>query len=134
MKILIGNAFSMTLIRNHQVTIGEIEISELKSLALSNGVVSYWGHENSRKAAEGVLGVSLATKVMRPAIELSPEGYPMLYGEEYSECYVLSPEYKSNFRPAIGVEVPADAIAAWHALHVRWDRTNDADKLNSKGK
>ena len=120
MEILIGNSFSMTLIRNHQVTIKEIKIGKLKALASSDGVVSYWGHENTRKAAEEVVGCSLMPTSERPAITLDENFYPQLDGKTFRQGYVLSPEYRPGFRPAIGTEVSASDIVGWHALKLSW--------------
>lgn len=83
-------------------------------------VASFWGHENSRGAAEAVLGVSLATRGERPAVTLSPDGLPMLDGEVYSSCWLLSPDYPDGFRPAIGSEVNPEQIKGWHVLKLTW--------------
>ena len=88
--VLVGNAFPLSLVRN------------------------------TRLAAEAVLGVSLAPKTPRPAITLSAEARPQLEGYTFDTCWVLSPDYRKDFRPAIGQEVPLDAIRGWHALKLTW--------------
>ena len=73
-----------------------------------------------RGAAESVLGVSLATNGVRPAVTLSPALRPMLDGEEFSSCWLLSPDYPEGFRPAIGSEVGPEMIEGWHVLKLSW--------------
>lgn len=120
-KMLLGNAFPMTLIRRHVVRIEECAIDDLSKEARRRGVVSYWGHENTRAAAECRLGVDLRPKSNRPAIVLDRDGYPMLDGASYRTCYVLSPNYRDGFRPAIGAEVGGEDIVDWNALKLTWD-------------
>ena len=97
------------------------EICDWKSDALASAeVASFWGHENTRTAAESVLGVSLATNGVRPAVTLSPAQRPMLDGEEFSSCWLLSPDYPEGFRPAIGTEVGPEQIKGWHVLKLSW--------------
>jgi hypothetical protein len=71
-------------------------------------------------AAESVLGVSLQPKTERPAIMLSAEGLPMLEGEVFDVCWLLSPDYEQGFRPAIGTEVRLEQITGWHILKLTW--------------
>ena len=120
MEILIGNAFPMTLIRRHSIHVEEIDLEELRGLAASRGVKSFWGHENTRRAAEAELGVSLKPPVERPVITLDVDSLPALDGVSFRECYVLSPEYRQSFRPAIGAEVALADIVRWHALRLQW--------------
>ena len=119
-KILIGNSFPMTLIRDNAVRIEEIDLETLKALAESRGVESFWGHANTRAVAEGVLGVSLEAGTGRPVVTLDENNLPRLNGVTYRVCYILSPEYRRSFRPAIGMEVAAEDIAGWHALRIEW--------------
>ena len=119
-RILIGNSFPLTLIRGHRVVCEEIALDALREKLAGAEVVSFWGHENTRLAAEAVLGVSLAPKMPRPAITLSAEARPQLEGYTFDTCWVLSPDYRKDFRPAIGQEVPLDAMRGWHVLKLTW--------------
>ena len=95
-------------------------LAALKEALADAEVASFWGHENTRAAAEGVLGISLAPRTERPAVTLSPEERPMLDGEEFDTCWLLSPDYPEGFRPPIGVEVSPDQIVGWHVLKLTW--------------
>ena len=95
-------------------------IAELKSKLAETQVASFWGHENTRAAAESVLGVSLATHGPRPAVTLSPSMRPMLDGEEFSDCWLLSPDFPDGFRPATDSEVGLEQIKGWHVLKLTW--------------
>ena len=119
-KILLGNTFPMTLIRHHTVTVEECSVVDLAREAQRRGVVSYWGHENTRAVAEAQLGVDLRPQSVRPAITLDAKGYPSLDGNSFTCCYVLSPDYCTGYRPAIGEEVCAENIQGWHALKLAW--------------
>ena len=119
-RVLIGNAFPLSLVRGHRVTIEELSLDELRQMLNASEPDSFWGHENTRAIAEATLGVSLKPAVERPAMVLDSEGYPMLDGRSYKVCYVLSPDYTPGFRPQIGAEVAAADIHAWHALRLEW--------------
>ena len=69
----------MGLIRGHRVEIREIPLEELRTLLADAEVASFWGHENTRAAAEAILGVSLAPRTARPALTLDAEGYPRAF-------------------------------------------------------
>jgi hypothetical protein len=119
-KILIGNSFPFSLVRCAKLTVESVPLAELKSHLLESKVASFWGHANTRMAAESVLGVSLLPKTERPAIMLSAEGFPMLDGEVFDVCWLLSPDYEQGFRPAIGIEVGLEQITGWHILKLTW--------------
>ncbi len=121
--ILIGNSFPLSLVRR-PVSIRTVPFSWLKARLGSRPVISFWGHANSRPAAEALLGVSLATASERPALSLSAENYPVLDGMPFSSCYVLSPDYRPGFRPDIGAEVPPSDILSWHLLRIDWKPRN----------
>ena len=70
-KVLIGNSFPFSLIRCNRLIVEQKPISELKDAVSVTEVASFWGHENTRTAAESVLGISLATHGERPAVTLS---------------------------------------------------------------
>ena len=119
-KVLIGNSFPFSLVRCERLIVEQKPISELKDALASAAVASFWGHENTRTAAESVLGVSLATHGVRPAVTLSSTGRPVLNGEEFSGCWLLSPDYPEGFRPAISTEVGPEQIKGWHVLKLSW--------------
>ncbi len=118
--VLVGNAFPLSLVRNTRLLVESKSVDDLREMLVGAEVVSFWGHENTRLAAEAVLGVSLAPKMPRPAITLSAEARPQLEGYTFDTCWVLSPDYRKDFRPAIGQEVPLDAIRGWHVLKLTW--------------
>lgn len=117
--VLIGNSFPLSLIRR-AVKIETADLEAFKEMCHSTKIYSFWGHENTRAAAEVVLGVSVQPRVERPVVSLSKEGLPTLEGEIFTECYILSPDYKADFRPKIGEEVALEQIASWHLLRISW--------------
>ena len=119
-KLLIGNSFPFSLVRCDRLVVESVLLSALQSSLAGAEVSSFWGHENTRAAAERVLGVSLAPRTERPAVTLSPNMHPMLYGDVFDTCWLLSPDYREGFRPAIGQEVGLDQIAGWHVLKLTW--------------
>ena len=119
-KVLIGNSFPFSLIRYKRLIVESGSVEALRNVLTEAGAVSFWGHENTRTAAETVLGVSLVPRTERPALTLSPEKRPMLDGEEFDTCWLLSPDYPDGFRPAVGEEVSPDQIEGWHVLKLTW--------------
>ena len=119
-KVLVGNAFPFSLVRCERLMVEQRSVEELRTVLAESGVASFWGHANTRAAAEAVLGVSLAPETERPAVTLSAEGLPMLGGETFDTCWLLSPDYPEGFRPAIGTEVAPEQIAGWHVLKLIW--------------
>ena len=118
-KLLIGNSFPLPLIRR-EVHITLVTREELLRHVQDQFIASFWGHANTLPAVNAWLGLDLTPRVERPALTLSPEQLPMLDGHAYRECYVLSPDYRPGFRPAIGVEVPPNEILGWQLLHLQW--------------
>ena len=118
--VLIGNAFPLSLMRSARITVESMSVADLHAALADAPVASFWGHENTRPAAESVLGVSLVPKTPRPALVLDADNYPSLDGRSFRICWVLSPDYRPGFRPAIGEEVAADAIKGWHVLKLTW--------------
>ena len=121
--VLVGNAFSLTLVREGEVRIAPCPLEELTArLRAGAEVHSFWGHENTRAAAERLLGTGLAPRTPRPALVPSPEhgGRPMLDGVVFDECWVLSPNYAPGYRPAIGEEVDESRIGGWRLLRLTW--------------
>lgn len=120
-RVLVGNTFPLTLVRGHRVACEEIPVDALRAHLAGRSVASFWGHANTRAAAEAILHVDLAPAVARPVLALDGDNYPVLDGERFAEAYVLSPDYVANFRPAIGEEVAPESIRSWHALRLTWD-------------
>lgn len=120
-RILIGNSFSLSLVRKGQVTIAERGIAELKVLVAAGAAVhSFWGHGNTLAAAERVIGFPLRPKTERPAVVCAADGRPMFDGEIFDECWVLSPDYVTGYRPPIGTEVDESKIVGWKLLKLTW--------------
>ncbi len=120
-KILIGNSFPFSLVRCARLVAESSSLSVLKKELVGARVVSFWGHANTRSAAEELLGVSLEPKVERPALLLSDDARPMLDGEVFDVCWLLSPDYLEGFRPPIGSEVALSQIDGWHVLKLTWE-------------
>ncbi|MGI6355059.1 MAG: hypothetical protein GX937_01600 [Lentisphaerae bacterium] len=118
--LLVGNSFPLSLVRR-AVLIRPSNRKEFHVACVGREIASFWGHANTLAAASAFAGVDLTPRCERPALVLSAEGYPCFDGEEFQECWVLSPDYKVNFRPAVGVEVPADKICGWQILHLSWN-------------
>ncbi len=123
-SFLVGNSFPLSLIRR-KVVIEEATMEEFKEVCHEGKLHSFWGHENTRAAAEEVLGVSVKPKEERPAVTLTAEGFPTLDGEVFEVCYVLSPNYRGAFRPKIGEEVSSEQIASWHLLKMIWSEDSE---------
>ena len=119
-KLLLGNSFPFSLVRCERLEVESKPLAALKEALAGAEVASFWGHENTRAAAEGVLGVSLRPRTERPAVTLSSGNRPMLDGEEFDTCWLLSPDYPEGFRPPIGAEVTPEQIAGWHVLKLTW--------------
>lgn len=118
--ILIGNTFPFALLRR-DANVRTLSLDVLRDKLAGAHIASFWGHENTRAAAEAVLGgVSLRPATERPALTLSPDGLPSLDGRAFRSCYVLAPDYRPGFRPAIGAEPGPSDILGWHALCIDW--------------
>ncbi|MDZ7315993.1 MAG: hypothetical protein ONB24_07715 [candidate division KSB1 bacterium] len=113
--LLIANAFPFSLIYR-RVLIEPIEIERAKQLILERGYESSWGHENTLKVVNAILGIDLTPKEPRPALVLNEEMLPALYGAAFSEVLLVTPIYRQGFRPTIGEEVQADAVLGWRTL------------------
>ena len=119
-SFLTGNSFPLNLIRR-TVWI-EPETLEHYRTRLREAVwESYWGHANTLHAVNAITGSDLTPAQPRPALAVDEEGYPMLYGKTYRECWVLCPEYREGFRPALKEEVSADNILSWQVLRIDWE-------------
>ena len=121
--MFVGNSFPMSLVTT-PVLITPIGIAWLISRAAEMAIVSLWGHENTRKIAEELLGVSLKPATERPALVPNPEGKGVALASDPTivsyRVYILTPCYRPGFRPAIGVEVTPADIIGWTALKVEF--------------
>lgn len=117
--LLLGNSFPMSLIRR-PVYIVPRERSALLSALQNRTLFSFWGHDNTLLAASRYLGCDLTPPQRRPVISLDASALPCFWGRSFHECWLLSPNYVANFRPAPGQEVPESAIASWQVLHLSW--------------
>ena len=118
-SILIGNSFPLSLIRR-AVRIVPIDKEELFTTIKDRQIASFWGHSNTLTAVNGWLEIDLTPKTERPALCLSDDKLPQLDGVEYRECFILSPDYRPGFRPAIGMEVAKEDILGWQVLRITW--------------
>ena len=119
LPVLIGNSFPLSLIRR-SVHIEPVDKDTLLAAIKGRQIASFWGHANTLAAAHGWLGMDLTPKTERPALCLSENKLPLLDGVEYQECFILSPDYRSGYRPAIGSEVDAGDILGWQVLRIVW--------------
>ncbi|MDA8137821.1 MAG: hypothetical protein M0036_04135 [Desulfobacteraceae bacterium] len=117
--ILIGSTFPLSLIRR-PVLISPQNIDTFKGLLTSRPIVSFWGHQNTLSAARQLLGVDISPPTERPALELSDALLPMINNNQFTECWVVSPEYTPGYRPNIGEEVPMEQITGWQVLKIQW--------------
>lgn len=125
-EVLIGNTFPVTLVRGWRVALEEVPAGALREVLGRAGarVHSFWGHEETRRAAEGWLGLAegaLAPRVARPAVRLDAAGRPTLDGVSFGTCWVLSPDVAGGGRPAPGTAAQPAAIVGWHLLRLRWE-------------
>ena len=122
MKLLIGSTFPLSLIRR-AVCIEPKRMNELISrISSADRIYSFWGHSNTLNAVNDLLGCDISPDVQRPSIMLNNDKFPILNGQVFSECWVISPDYVEGFRPAIGVEVKPEQITGWQILKIDWDR------------
>ncbi|MBO6102860.1 MAG: hypothetical protein J6P03_06365 [Opitutales bacterium] len=91
------------------------------SLKNAERICSYWGHSNTEKAAQNILGVKFAKEDFRKPLRLSGNNMPMWGDLEFNKCYILSPNYKNGFRPEINKEVEPSEILSWKALLIEWE-------------
>lgn len=118
-NFLTGSTFPLSLIRR-PVTIEPASFEDFLTALRSAQWASFWGHANTLQLANRLTGVDLTPQTERPAVTLSPEGFPQLYGKVYHQCWVLSPDYVPGYRPAIGQEVQLENIIGWQVLKLTW--------------
>ena len=120
-RILIGSTFPLSLIRR-KVSITPEPLTLLQTIIASTDMIcSFWGHQNTLSAVNSLLGTDLTPLSERPSLLLNSDNMPILYGEIFNECWVVSPNYVSGFRPQIGVEVKKDEITGWEILKITWE-------------
>lgn len=119
-SFLTGNSFPLGLVRRPVRIEPETLENYLQKLNECSWE-SYWGHENTLAAVNRITGKDLTPAKPRPALELDAEGYPMLYGKSYRECWLLSPDYETGYRPALKEEVDAGRIRGWQVLRIMWE-------------
>lgn len=115
--VLVGNSFPLSLIRR-AVRIEPCELEDLTKLLSDVKIISYWGHSNTLVAVNKLLDYDLTPHEQRPVLRLSENSLPQYAGIEFTECWVLSPDYCEDFRPAIGEEVPPEKIKSWQCLKI----------------
>jgi hypothetical protein len=120
MNLLIGSTFPLSLIRR-KVSITPESLTLLKTaIASTDKICSFWGHQNTLNAVNSLLGTDLTPLTERPSLLLNSDNMPVLCGEIFNECWVVSPNYISGFRPQIGVEVKKEEITGWEILKIIW--------------
>ena len=111
----------MSLIRR-RVSIEPRTLGDLRQILATRGYRSFWGHMNTLACAESLLGVPIRPSQERPALVLDAGGYPCLDGTTFTECWILSPDYRVGYRPAVGEEVGGMNILGWDVLKMVWDK------------
>jgi hypothetical protein len=119
MTLLLGNTFPLVLIRRPVSITPVADADAVREKLRAADVHSFWGHANTAYAASSFLGVDVTVSV-RPVLALTPDGLPTLDGIVFKECYVVSPDYATNFRPAVGEEVKPEQIKGWQILLIEW--------------
>ena len=119
-SMLVGNSFPLSLIRR-RVVIEPRPVEAFRQCLRTSCVRSFWGHANTLAAAGTFAGTDLTPRKERPAVLLSGDGFPMLEGQVFTECWILSPSYREGFRPAVGEEVAGEDIENWQVLHMEWE-------------
>lgn len=117
--ILVANSFPLSLIRR-VVRIEPRDLTDLQQALRENQFFSFWGHANTLAAANRLLGIDISPLTERPAIHLDADLYPLANGHACMTCWVLSPDYRPGFRPAIGEQVAEADIVGWQVLKINW--------------
>ena len=109
----------MVLVRR-KVLIEPKTPEEFQKVVQNAEISSFWGHENTLSVVKQLLGVDLTPKEERPILSLSEDNFPQLYGESFTEVWLVNPDYKGVYRSKIGEEVSSDKIAGWQILKVTY--------------
>ena len=97
-----------------------MDLNSLRSLGQYNNCYSFWGHQNSIKNANEILGFDVTPKEQRVPLKLNSEKLPTLYNVSFTECWILSPDLEIGFRPVIGKEITPAEVKNWQVLKVSW--------------
>ena len=117
--ILLGNTFPLGLVRR-PVLIQPSTLSDLRQTVQEHGFVSFWGHNNTAQIASELVGFNVRSHLDRPALTLNHDRHPVLEHHTFTECWVISPDYKSGWRPSPGAEIPPEQIVGWQILRLTW--------------
>lgn len=117
-KILLGNSFPMGLVKR-PARLTPLRKEDLLALLKDKEIVSYWGHQNTVSLASAYLGREIPCR--RVALGLSRDLFPSIDGETFQEVILLTPEYRSGFRPQIGVEPTPEDIREWGVLRISFE-------------
>jgi hypothetical protein len=118
--ILISNSFPLSLIRR-PVRIEPRSLFELQQILNQRPFVSFWGHANTLEVACNLLKINIKPQSERPVILLNKDNLPLADGQPCRECWLLSPDYRSGFRPGKGEEVSELDIIGWQVLKIEWE-------------
>lgn len=118
-SFITGNSFPINLIRRHVECTPQTFEEYLKQLQTGRWM-SFWGHRNTLDAVNQMTHFDLTPQTERPALTLDDESFPVLNGVRYRECWILSPIYRSGFRPSVGEEVPIEKILSWNVVKMTW--------------
>lgn len=119
-RTLIGNTFPLSLIRRRVVITLE-KIESLRERLATAPPASFWGHKSTLAQANRLVQADLTPEQDRPAMALDAAGLPRFNGQTFSECWVLSPDFRPGYRPQPNVEVPPADITGWQVLRLSWD-------------
>lgn len=67
-----------------------------------------------------LLNIDVTPKTKRPAIILNENNLPTFDGIQYTECWIINPDYVEGFRPNIGEKVNPNKIKNWQILLIVW--------------
>lgn len=120
MKFLIGNSFPLNLIRRPVHIVPET-LENLRNMLAAGNWKSFWGHSNTLQTVNELTGFDLSPKMERPALSIDEMGFPQLYGESFSVCWILSAELQNGFRPSLKSELGREDIIQWRVLRMEWE-------------
>jgi hypothetical protein len=120
MPPLITNVFPFSLVRRKMLA-EPMQMDDVITIARTGQFESAWGHANTIKAVNDVLGADITPREARPAVILDGDNFPTLYGQKFTTVFLISPNFVSGFRPAIGEEVGEEKIKSWSALRLNFD-------------
>lgn len=119
MAFITGNTFPLSLVRR-EVIVRPRSMADYQEQLKSTAWVSFWGHSNTLNIVNRLTGMDLRPACERPALSLSEDYYPVLHGQVFKECWVLSPDYRPGYRPALQEEPTPGDIVSWQVLQLLW--------------